>query len=235
MKIEFFPTSKEAETFVLPPEPMKKNIPDWYKKIKSFDKDKMEVSLNSSSVPFVSNSSLKMCAPFLDSLTSGYIQKTWCDIHFEIKNESQLNFYYSHGPEIIKIRDDVSIPISSDYYQIEFLWMTPWAPKMPKGYSCLYTNVSNNFNLPFTNTTGIIDSDNFYHSLGQYPFYLKSGYTGTIPSGTPMYQMFPIKREAWETKINKFDQEEYEKRQYLIKKSFFGQYKKFFWVKKDFS
>lgn len=233
MKIEFIPASEDVEKFVSPPELMKKNIPSWYKKIENFSEKDMEISFDQGNKPYIKNSSLKMCMPFLDSIVSGYVQKTWCDIYIE-KKDSEIFFSYSHGPEIIKIRDKVSLPLPNDFYQLEFLWMVPWIPKLPKGYSCLFTNPSNIFDIPFTNTNGIIDSDNFYHMGGQYPFYIKNNFHGVIPEGTMMYQMFPIKRETWESQILQFNNDRAEKNRYFIQKKFWGQYKNFLWNKKTF-
>ena len=63
----------------------------------------------------------------------------------------------------------------------------------------------NRFDLPFLNTTGVVDSDNV-HLLGTFPFFIAEGWEGTIPMGTPYLQFLPFKREDWEHKIETIDQ-----------------------------
>jgi hypothetical protein len=58
----------------------------------------------------------------------------------------------------------------------------------------------NRFDLPFMNTTGIVDSDKV-HLLGSFPFFIADGWEGTIPAGTPYLQVLPFKRENWEHEI----------------------------------
>jgi hypothetical protein len=58
----------------------------------------------------------------------------------------------------------------------------------------------NRFDLPFVNTTGIIDNDKINLS-GSLPFFILEGFIGTIPAGTPYVQVFPFKRESWESEI----------------------------------
>ena len=82
MIIEFIPSSNAVFENVPIPERAKSNLPQWYKDAPSagttghtsVDQDGHVVK------------GLKSCTPFIDALTSGYIQKTWCDIHIEFNN-----------------------------------------------------------------------------------------------------------------------------------------------------
>jgi hypothetical protein len=38
---------------------------------------------------------------------------------------------------------------------------------------------------------------------GRYPFFLKTGFTGLIPAGTPIAQIILIKNDKWKIKQNK--------------------------------
>jgi hypothetical protein len=58
----------------------------------------------------------------------------------------------------------------------------------------------NRFDLPFLNTTGIVDSDKV-HLLGSFPFFIVEGWEGTIPAGTPYLQILPFKRDNWDHEI----------------------------------
>ena len=231
MQIEFIPLSANAELLVPPPQPAKKYIPQWYKDIPAFNKNDIEFN----NAGRVSNTTAKMCMPFLDALTTGYIVESWADIHFKFE-DGQVIFNYSTGPEILKARPGrPSIQIDDSLYPIEFVWQEQWDVKTPKGWGVIYTHPFNNLDLPFISCTAVIDSDNYYHTAtGQYPFYLKKGFEGIIPAGTPLYQIIPFKKENWKSKVLPYNHNETIKRHHEITKKFYGAYKNFYWTKKKY-
>jgi hypothetical protein len=230
MKIEFFPSSKDAELFVPPPVPAKKCIPEWYKKSFPANFNNPQFSENGDFI----NKSIKQCIPFLDSFLSGYIQNTWCDIYIENSN-GQIRYIWARNPQIISSRDEKNIHAFDGFYDLEFVWKEQWLPKLPDGYSMVYTHPFNRYDLPFISLTAIVDSDKYYHSYnGNYPFYIKNNFIGLIPEGTPMYQMIPIKRNNWKSKINKYDEISNKKREFIIKNKFWSGYKQRFWEKKNY-
>jgi hypothetical protein len=238
LTVEWIPSSKEVELVVPPPKPAKNYIPEWYKQSSSSATDK---SFEFQASGIVKNLSLKSCMPFLDALTHGYIQETWTDIHFKSdrNNEYILEYNYSAGPQILDCRDPklhTGFRMPEGYYKNEFVWKEPWVPRLPKGYSMLYTSPLNNFNLPFTPLSGIIDSDLYHHEYGgQNPFILKKDFEGTLPVGTPMYLMIPVKRESWDSAVLPFNYEENFKRLHALRKHLANSYKKNFWQKKQFN
>ena len=174
--------------------------------------------------------------PFLDAISGGYVQKTWCDINVAIDDESRtIDYFWATGPRIIGHRNHLSMPINESLRSLEMIWIIPWLPKVPDGYSLLVTHPCNRLDLPFTTLTVIIDADDFYHvGFGQLPFYLNKSFNGIIPAGTPMFQMFPIKRENWKSKNLNYDQVDREKRENIARKEFSGVYKNKFWKKKSY-
>ena len=232
VKIEFIPSSPETQISVPEPEKSSAFIPDWYKKAEPAN-IKNPIFKNDGSLH---NTSLKMCMPFLDSLTSGYIQKTWCDIYIKNnKKDETVEFIYSHEPKIIGTRERKAIETYEfEYYPIEFFWHIEWINKLPRGYSALITHPLNRNDLPFTTLSAIIDSDKYHHApSGNLPFYIKNGFEGLIPAGTPMYQIIPIKRDPWKKEILPFTIEN-KKRFSEQKKYFWGFYKNFLWQKKEY-
>lgn len=233
MKISFIPSSKDIETVVPAPKPAKEYLPRWY-----LEKDRFYGGRPKISDGHVSNNTIKACLPFYDSMTHGYIQESWCDIFIEFSDDgSNVKYDFSSFPTIMSLRDSVSIDISDDFYKFEFVWHSPWMPKVPNGWSVMFKSPSNRMDLPFVSLDGIVDSDNFYLSdPGSYPFFIKKSKKNIfIPKGTPMYQMIPIKRESWESEYSKFDHEENLKMIHKSSSVFFSSYKKFFHVKKNFS
>jgi hypothetical protein len=234
LKIEFIPASKEAELVVPMPKPAKLYVPEWYKEIPVSPKN-----ISFRSPGDVGSQNIKACMPFLDAYTHGYIQETWTDIHIESSEDGSyvVDYNWSMGPQIIKHRENSSgFSISDIFYSTEFLWFEQWIPKMPDGYSLLYTSPLNYFDLPFRSLDAVIDSDKYHHEYsGLYPFYVNKGFSGVIPAGTPMYQIIPIKRNDWSSSAEKFNSDTNRKRQHLIRKKFVGAYKNIFWQKKNFT
>jgi len=231
MKIEFIPLNKQAELIVPSPKPAKSYIPDWYKDIPATKK--IEFGPNGEMANDIG--SIKRCMPFFDGLTNGYIQESWCDINIQKDSYGKITYAYALGPEIVKMRLNSSMEIQSKFYPSEFTWILQWLPRLPKGWSALFTTPFNRFDLPFTNTTGVIDSDVFFHTNefgGNLPFYMDKDFEGIIPAGTPMYQIIPFKRENWKSEEIKFDHDESVRRMVPIRKHFINGYKKTFWQKK---
>lgn len=236
-KITFKPLSKLAEGVVPRPMPAGKYVPDWWKKIPAF-KNGGSPDLNSGS-EFTLEPSVKMCVPFADTFRFGYIQVTWADIYIKPHefNEDDFEFYTADGPQMFDVRDNLQIPhakSNSTYYPIELEWKTQWVPKLPRGYSALLIHPLNREDLPFTTLSGVVDADKYHHDAdGNHPFYLKKGFSGIIPAGTPMYQIVPFKREDWESETEAYsEQVVYDGLKAHNK--FWGSYKDRFWTKKNF-
>jgi hypothetical protein len=223
MKVIFLPSSKETAIVVEPPISAKKILPDWYKKIPPFDLKNPQ------------NIGLKMCMPFFDATTGGYIQRTWTDIY--IKRESNLVSYtFAQGPTIIMAREKPSISLTENYYPIEFVWQRQWSARLPRGYSLLITHPHNRLDLPFHTLSGLVDADSFYHTpVGNIPFFIQQGFEGIIPAGTPMYQMIPVKRDNWDSKLLEFDEDETFRLNHIMRRKFYGAYRSMFWHKKTYT
>ena len=234
LNITFIPASKDTELLVPIPKPAKNFIPDWYKQIPHPTKD-----LTFRSAGDVGSQTIKSCVPFLDAYTNGYIQETWTDIYISTdkNNETIIDYNWAMNPKILEHRKNNSgFNKSQNFYDLEFVWFEQWIPKMPKGYSALYTSPLNHFDLPFRSLDAIIDSDNYYHEYsGKYPFLINKGFTGIIPAGTPMYQIIPIKRDEWSSTSEKFNEDLNKKRQHYLRKHFINGYKSLFWEKKGFN
>lgn len=232
MKIEFIPSSEDAKNYVPAPSPAINFVPKWYKKIETVNEKKIKID----NYGVAYNKNVKNCMPFLDALTSGYIQKTWTDIYIKDNKESgNIEYYWASGPQIMHHRDKSHLPTENNFYPVEFMWKEQWVPKLPKGFSMIYTHPLNRIDLPFLSMSGVVDSDIYNHSFnGNFPFYIKNNFVGIIPEGTPMYQMIPMKRETWEIIELSFNELENKKKENQILNKFINRYKNSFWVKKQY-
>lgn len=232
--IEFIARDDFINASSSPPVPAKNMMPDWYKnipphhtKVPNFDEGHGN-----------NNSTMKQCMPFFDSLTCGYLMLTPCDIIVERSFDGKSARVFSHDMfSMIGERGAPrkhSMPIPDDYYQIEYTWQTHWEAKTPKGYSCLYTHPINRPDLPFYTISGVMDTDGWYLT-GNHPFFIKKGFEGVIPLGTPMMSILPFKRNSWKSSNRAVEIMERDLLQAKVRRHASGGYKKEIWGRKDYS
>ena len=217
-----------------PPMPAKTLLPDWYKNIPTnFTKNPHFVE-NSGNY----NSTVKQCMPFLDSWTIGYIMTLPCDVFVEKNFDGSSVSVQSHDYfQIVGNRGPTtshSMPAPPDYYQAEFVWQTAWEAKTPEGYSSLYTHPINRPELPFYTISGVMDTDKWWVT-GNHPFFIKKGFEGVIPMGTPMISIIPFKRDDWVSDKRFMDEREHDILQAKVRRHASLGYKKECWTRKDYS
>lgn len=229
-KITFMPEHKTNE---LPtPKPARKNIPDWYKKAESWAGEGRPAIRN-----LGSNASVKHCMPFLDAITSGYLLELHTDVQVtRVPDSSTPLMTWMITPDPLVLRPPITgytIPRPSGHDFDHWAWSGKFGIAVPAGYSVLVTHPFNRFDLPFTTMSGIMESDGHW-APGNIPFFLKEGFEGIIPAGTPIAQLLPFKREDW---ISEVDESESSYRtmtrmMYRARSVVAGYYKKNVWKKK---
>jgi hypothetical protein len=189
--IRFVPSLPTKEKMLAEPVPAKKDIAEWYKEGETtYFYDGKE------------HPGLKTCKPFLDVMISGYYILTPFDINVERTEDGNVKFSWD-GPE--EWQDFIgerlgaigsTIPRPAGHRSNHLVWASRWGWKTPKGWSSIITHPINRLDLPFTTTSGLIDSDNFF-GPGNIPFFIKEDFVGTIKKGTPFAQIIPVKRSSW--------------------------------------
>jgi hypothetical protein len=226
--IEFTLVEKSLEAVAEKPSPSIKSLPKWYKDMPSFT-DK-EIEYKDGSV----NETLKKCIPVLDSMSNGYIIKTWTDVAFN-KEGATWSVVDAPGWTAVEGHDISQIPgypVTSYYRKEVFKWINPWKIKTPKGYSTLFTTPVGH-HLPFKLIDGVVDTDTFPLTIN-FPFFINSNFSGVIPYGTPMVQLIPFKRDSFKSKIGKFDPVEYRTSKNFHNRIFTNRYKINWWNRKEF-
>lgn len=222
------------------PKPIVKTIPSWYRK-----SDKYLINKENGTPwedPYIGGRipNWKSCPAVFDVMGSGYCLRTPCELEFyydvngkiSVRPEDNtfLDFCTSRDP-----MDDFKTPMGYD--NNHFAWWMDWGVQVPEGYSVLFTNPMNRFELPFISTSGIIDCDKI-SVPGTVPFFLFKGWTGVLPAGTPYLQLIPFKRDDWESEINiKTEKEIYEDFMYVNNKYRVpdgGVYKNEVWTKRKY-
>jgi len=167
-------------------------IPKWYRDAPKFVGDAAKFYPERTAA-------LKLCVPFLDAMTSGYVVTLGGDLLVETVDGEPFVTWGAH--QLVGTRESSyasTIPIPHEHSSLHLFWDTSVCFRLPKGYSALFTHPFNRFDLPFTTLTGVIDD--YDMSQGNFPFFLKKGFEGVIPQGTPIIQILPFKRETWKSK-----------------------------------
>lgn len=186
------------------PEPISKTIPDWYRNADRFARDPAtgkhwEMPDTGGKIP-----TWKSCPAIFDVMGSGYTYKTPCDIQFYEDTAGNIQAKVLDAEHQSFLMDRLPLaqfPHPPGYHHKHFAWWSDWAVELPEGYSALYTQPMNRFELPFLTTSGIVDNDKV-HIPGTMPFFLRKGVQGILPAETPYAQIIPFKREHWESEID---------------------------------
>ncbi len=213
MKIKFI----SKYDWFLKPVPVKKVMPEWYKKLQIYiDKD-------------LHKPTVRKCVPVLDAISCGYAILAPTDIVFTkefIENEQgepdtkvtvklgrpgdlqrpdfsdmnyavegHHNFQTNHGP------------VYPDEMPFTFKLLNPWIVETPPGYSCLFTPPFNTDRQDIRIITGIVDTDIFKNHVN-FPFMMRDwdatkpeNITKIVKKGTPIALVFPFKRDKWQMEV----------------------------------
>jgi len=183
------------------PQPISKLMPEWYRKADRFAKmpnGEYWVDTDNGKMP-----TWKACPALLDIKTTGYTLITPCDIIFSIDDLGNISAKIDDllYKDFVTKRDPMpQFEHPHGYYKHHFAWFPDWAIKVPDGYSVLYSSPFNRHDLPFITVSGIIDNDKV-NLPGSFPFFIREGWTGVLPAGTPYAQMIPFLREDWKSEV----------------------------------
>lgn len=229
-KINFLSFSDEITTLKTPPVPASSQMPDWYRKLPKY------VNGGDKPIKALGHKDLKLCVPFRDAMISGYTILLPAEIEITESADGELDIFNNQELPMVVAHKRGSIdnpmaqghgmpaPIGTD--KTMFAWMPIYGFQTPKGTSVLVTHPFNRYDLPFVTTSGIIDSDNF-SIAGNIPFFVKKGFTGIIPKGTPIAQIIPFVRTDWTSSLIEADKIAYGKQTLLRDSIFEGFYSRF--------
>jgi hypothetical protein len=236
-------TAEIIKQHILPPEKASSLFPQWYKDMPKYNGKAKKMS----TVNGWHNLTVKNCMPFLDSMTNGYILKTWCDITVKRNKNGEIEISHGEYENIVKSWNipliyggkgfKSHIPTMSGFEPFDYVLSMYWRIKTPLGYSCLITNPFNRTDSPFFTLTGIIETD-LWHGTEVVNTALKKDFEGVIPKGTPYLQIIPFKRVDWQSEVVLEINENYENiRNESIKyrsESKYGYYRDKIWKKKNY-
>lgn len=197
-KIKFILADQSFLEWSLPPYAAKKNIPEWYKNTSQFSDEKKYAYTSGSQT----NKTIKKCIPLMDAITCGYYIPLSSDIAIH-ENESDFKITWGTKNQIVEThspnqKGEYKIP--DGYEQTIFKFNNNYKIQTPRGYSTLFINPMMQDDQPFYTFPGIVDTDSYPLPVN-FPFIIKSNFTGIIDRGTPIIQAIPFKRESWSSEI----------------------------------
>ena len=239
MKIRFEPAFRDAEMFYDRPKPAANFIPSWYRSMPQTTDGGNKVFLSEDKS--ASNMTLKGCSPFLDSLTSGYIMSTPCDIEISFNEFGELDVNWLIDlSEVVSGHDGRQMPgmksLASNY-DGALKWRSGWRIITPTGYSTLFVHPLNRNDLPFQTLSGVVETDSYCLPV-EFPFILNNLLIKEdkfiIEKGTPIVQAIPFKRDNWSSEIIEFNEKQNKQSQINLKSKIGRSYKKQYWKGKKF-
>lgn len=203
LKITFVPSSLEMQDVLVPPRPASMHIPEWYKSLAKHGASNSEKELYP--VNFIgadgAQVATKQCPPFLDAMTAGYHYVLEDDLHVEIADNGKPILWWEVDNMMLDHRPTIELPVPEGHHPIHYGFKMSWYYETPPGYSVLITHPMNRYDLPFTVQSGIVESD-IWGLPVFIAFFLKKGFRGVIPKGTPLFQIIPFKRDNWQMEID---------------------------------
>lgn len=168
--------------------PAKNFIPDWYKSQDGYN--------------HFNHPTIKRCIPVFDAMTQGYIMVAQSDITVDSNNPGGLivNTDNDFDNQLISQHDIYQYdkyPIPEGYHRHVLRIHPMFGVQTPEGYSSLFINPIHGGSKNMVALTGLIDTDSFIAD-GHLSFFVKENTIFKIKKGTPIIQVIPIKRDAWE-------------------------------------
>lgn len=185
------------------PEPAVKHVPEWYKSLAKHDNWNSDRYLNPVNHLGSDGAQVatKMCLPFFDALTAGYMYLLEDDLYVELDPDGRPKLSWNGNIMLLDKRPTNDIVVPDNCHPMHYGFRMNWFYDTPPGYSVLITHPMNRHDLPFYTMSGIVESD-IWGLPVFIAFFLKRGFQGVIPKGTPIMQIIPFKRDNWEMNID---------------------------------
>jgi hypothetical protein len=245
------------------PKPLDKMIPQWWKDMPAYG-GYGQVPENDSTISIITGSdmpTIKRCVPVLDALRLGYGIITTQEMYIR-PYTGELNINDASCPQEEVIMEGtmpkrlaripcldftfhdygqaINHPYCKETGQRLQKVFTPWRIMTPPGYSVIIVEPLNNPSPYWKIIPGVIDSDGFSPQINFMMTINDPNFNGVVPAGTMLAQVFPFKRETWQSYVSDSieDRQEIKRKEGKIfaalNSVFHAPYKKIFWSRKEF-
>ena len=231
--IEFY---CHPDHFGVIPEPKMaaKDSPKWFKKLGLVTEDGHRDNFGAPA------QTAKHCKPLVDAFSCGFTIHTAGDVRIQTNHDCSK--IVVTNPPILKV---VEFHMSSQVGGNSSLkknhgdplkFINYWNIKTAPGWSTLFIPPVNNFELPFTCLSGMVDTDLYDRTVNFPAIWHIPNYDGTIPAGTPLVTAIPIKRKSFNKRpiVRKMTNQEFHaaEKTALIQQTRNHYYTENIWVKK---
>lgn len=227
--VSFLKTDNQATLTGNGPVAASRSLPEWYKQLAAHLLPKGERG-------HYTRITVKSCPPFLDSMTTGYVIRTEFDLLVEQVDGAPYIQWQEGWTQIQKHVDSqvTAHQVPSGYSAHPLKFISPYVVKTPAGYSSLFVHPLNRTDLPFLTLSGVVETDSYYSNV-HFPFFIREGFEGIIPAGTPIVQIIPIKREPWTHEIADVDPLKLKETNLRLRGKIVRSYKNQWWQRKSYS
>jgi hypothetical protein len=177
----------------------------------------------------------KKCPPLVDALTGGYIIPLVGDVEFYVEPEPTPQLRWRCDMPLVQTHPVQQVQGSPLASRPIVKFMNPWIVTTPPGYSCLFVQPLNRFELPFNIVSGVVETDKYYREVN-FPSVcmLGPGQRFLARKGTAIAQVFPFRRESWKSDFGETDMERRRKVEEDLKAAGGGFYKANQWSRKGY-
>ena len=127
LKIKFIPTYPRYDDLTVP-EPASRHVPEWYVSLAKYESSNSEKRLFPKNAVGTDAAAVftKMCPPFLDALTAGYVYVLEDDLHVELDEEGKPKLSWGIDRLLVDKRPKIDLPVPDNCHPIHFGWRMNW-------------------------------------------------------------------------------------------------------------
>lgn len=163
------------------------------------------------------NHTVKACAPFADAMSAGYVMRLPAALRVDQNlTTGQIHFNWRTSESSVTVVEAAHSPkqVEGSGLNYPFKWINYFALELPEGWSALYMHPINRHDLPFRTLAGMVDDP--YHSPVNFPFeWIGNDAETFLDAGTPIAQIIPIQRVAWQAEVEYIPATELQRDEYL--------------------
>ena len=143
--IKFTPGFTGHDGRLTAPVPAVSTVPEWYKSLARFDKSNDDITLGVKNNIGTDGAMVatKMCMPFFDALTGGYMYVLEDDVYVDQDEKGKPIISWKGEVMMIDKRPTIELPVPNNCHPIHYGWRMNWYYETPPGYSVLITHPMN--------------------------------------------------------------------------------------------
>jgi hypothetical protein len=190
---------------LLRPVPARSALPDWLRDMPA----KAASEIHGREIR-----TLKQCPPFVDAMAYGVLILLPCDITVD-RGAFSWAWNIPEPSTSGHPRAPLSFHVAAQFRDTPFAkdgraaikFNSFWTIELEPGWSLFSTHPVNREELPFRSISGLVDADRFHDGGINFPaIWIRPDFSGVLPKGTPVAQVFAVPRAAPQLQFECFDE-----------------------------